>query len=192
MKICVVTLDPMEKAIDRFVFETSVMRPFEERLQGQGDRDQLPAAATIMNKGKDRAVEDMQPRSDRSDREETDSPDDHAEDEEDGEEPLHRISALEKANRQLQQHQQRELQDRQLTREGPKFGRTIALTTDLEMMLRAMLLKISVCNTDLAPLGQGKLPLVPSQSINPSGANKDLRLAPSTITWSKNHTRQDY
>ncbi|KAG0251184.1 hypothetical protein BG011_007797, partial [Mortierella polycephala] len=155
-RICVVTLGPMAKAIDRFVFETSVIKPFEERLQGQEDRDQQPVTVTAMDKGKDRAIEDIPSRSDKSDREGSDSHDDHVEDDEDDEEPLHRISALEKASIELQQqYQQRELQGRHPAKEGPRFGRKIVLTTDLEMMLRAMLLKISVCNTDLAPLGQG-------------------------------------
>ncbi|KAG0208497.1 MAD2 mitotic arrest deficient-like 2 [Mortierella sp. NVP41] len=37
-------------------------------------------------------------------------------------------------------------------RDGPRFGCRVKLTTDLEMMLRAMLLKISICDAHLSPL----------------------------------------
>lgn len=40
-------------------------------------------------------------------------------------------------------------------RETPHFGARVDLTTDLETMLRAMLLKISICDAHLTPLTSG-------------------------------------
>lgn len=41
-------------------------------------------------------------------------------------------------------------------RETPHFGARVDVTTDLETMLRAMLLKISICDAHLTPLAPGK------------------------------------
>ncbi|KAG0203037.1 MAD2 mitotic arrest deficient-like 2 [Mortierella sp. GBA30] len=176
-RICIVTLDPSANAIDRFVFEMSMLRSFEERLlnstrttgmpshdstspninnNNKNDDDEYRPKHQKLDKGKGRAVngdQDNRPsthlsvlRNDRIETGGTESLNDHvgAQEEtegDEGDEPLYRSM-----------HHQRHRRAQQQSKEGPKLGSTIALTTDLEVLLRAMLLKMSVCDSYLPPL----------------------------------------
>ncbi|KAF9959233.1 MAD2 mitotic arrest deficient-like 2 [Mortierella alpina] len=162
-RICIVTLDPTAKAIDRFVFEMSVLRSFEERLISDAtshraltddhrSEEHQPTKQRKLDKGKGRAIDD-----DRLESEGTNIEEDRVnleeakeEDNDDDDEPLYRMTAQERSAKQQrllqQQHQQ------QQHRENFKLGSTIALTTDLELLFRSMLLKISVQESTLPRL----------------------------------------
>ncbi|CAO3569373.1 unnamed protein product [Mortierella alpina] len=163
-RICIVTLDPTAKAIDRFVFEMSVLRSFEERwISGAASHtapaddhrteDHQPTKHRKLDKGKGRAMDDhlvLPPESMRHDwieREGIGAMEDREEDrEDDDDEPLYRMTAQERSARQQQQQQQRQQQ------ENFKLGDTVAMTTDLEVLFRSMLLKISVQESTLPRL----------------------------------------
>ncbi|KAF9575722.1 hypothetical protein EC968_001912 [Mortierella alpina] len=164
-RICIVTLDPTGKAIDRFVFEMSVLRSFEERsISGSTashttltadhkNEDHRPMKHRRLDKGKGRAVDDpsvfsqdsirhgrleMEGANTSEDRAdvEHEREDDDDDDDDDDDEPLYRRTAQERSAKQQQQQQQH--------REHIRFGSTVALTSDLELLFRSMLLKISV------------------------------------------------
>ncbi|KAF8940991.1 hypothetical protein BGZ58_003413 [Dissophora ornata] len=157
-RICIVTLNPAGKAIDRFVFEMSMLRAFEERLfTGNGPQGDNATKGRV-DKGKGRAIEDRQDIRNRGGGADgTDSYIDRqfeeSEDIAEDEETLYRTSVVDRIHRQQQQQQQ---QNSETTRAGTGFEGIMQLTTDIEMMLRAMLLKISVCDSYLKPLVQGK------------------------------------
>ncbi|KAF9127235.1 hypothetical protein BGW39_006024 [Mortierella sp. 14UC] len=246
-RICVVTLNPSTKPIDRFVFEMSVLKAFEERFQiaqhqssphtkddthqprdSDAEYHQIQQAETTnmqrLDKGKGKAAEyqyhqqqdiaednedvdadldadvdveavfetdnyegyggdheqeqgELEHGNEREDRfddagggeEEYDG----GEEDEDGEPPLVRRShaqditasnatattadaapwatAAHVAERSHYNSPARGGGDGN-GRQAPHFGARVDLTTDLEMMLRAMLLKISICDAHLAPL----------------------------------------
>ncbi|KAF8961207.1 MAD2 mitotic arrest deficient-like 2, partial [Entomortierella lignicola] len=136
-KICFVTLDPAGKALDRFVFEMSMLKPFEDSIlrdlyQNRSVNDQI-------DKGKNKATEESN-----KDYEVyeggfvgDDNEGGHVNDDD---EPLHRTTARERLDKHYNNQQQFRPQHDQY--EGPRFGGMIALTTDVEMLFRAMLLKI--------------------------------------------------
>lgn len=243
-RICLVTLNSSTRPVDRFVFEMSVLKSFEDRLQivqqqqplqppaaihamenyqsehaeeeldlHQQDQDQQPeTTAPRLDNGKYKAVEyqrhEMEENLEDEDVEgdggfETDQYDGYAGDreqeldqeqeelghraaedeegegyneeeyeEEDGdgehETPLVRIRAAQDKRSatsnvvslaaahttgEISGHDNRVVRDgARQRRETPHFGARVDLTTDLETMLRAMLLKISICDAYLAPL----------------------------------------
>ncbi|KAF9961981.1 hypothetical protein BGZ70_008161 [Mortierella alpina] len=174
-RICIVTLDPTAKAIDRFVFEMSVLRPFEERwISGTASHttaptddhrheDHQPLKHRKLDKGKGRAMDDPSVlphesmRHDRIEMEGSTAMEDREEGrEDDDDEPLYRMTAHERSARQqrllLQQQQQQQHQ-----KENFKLGGTVAMTTDLELLFRSMLLKISVQDSTLPRLEPGTL-----------------------------------
>ncbi|KAF9280493.1 MAD2 mitotic arrest deficient-like 2, partial [Mortierella alpina] len=168
-RICVVTLDPTGKAIDRFVFEMSVLRSYEERLMSDAalrtaltddhrNEDHQPTKHRKLDKGKGRAIDDhsaLPQESMRNDQLEMEgiyrvNPEEEREDDDD--EPLYRMTAQERSAKQQRLLLQQQQQQQQQLRESFKLGSTIALTTDLELLFRSMLLKISVQESTLPRL----------------------------------------
>ncbi|KAI8347125.1 DNA-binding protein [Mortierella sp. GBAus27b] len=166
-RICVVTLGPNGQALERFVFEASMLRAFDERLlqsstgsslssNGNGNQDQNSGP----DKGKGRAVEDVREsdHSRKGGRGGADIYEDHYqgdhEDASEDEERLHRMTARERLDRLRQKRQQeiRPPHSSGTVGEGPKFNGMMTLTTDVEWMLKAMLLKIGACSSYLKPL----------------------------------------
>ncbi|KAG0369772.1 MAD2 mitotic arrest deficient-like 2 [Gamsiella multidivaricata] len=158
-------VDPTGKAIDRFVFEMSMLRAFDDSILDQitdhGSKStyyqsQNDTSSDGDLKGKGRVIEgpgDLN--RPMSDKERTDS---HKEYYGNGvdtgndadDEPLYPNPSRGKANMQKEQHNH--YHNSESAREAPRFGGSIALTTDVQWMLRAMLLKISVCDSYLKPL----------------------------------------
>ncbi|KAF9963746.1 MAD2 mitotic arrest deficient-like 2 [Modicella reniformis] len=184
-KICVVTLGPTGQAIERFVFEASVLRAFEDSIlqaaSSSSPRNNVPGGNHVdhrphhhrgpIDKGKGRVTEDYSPNTHvgeagqghRSNQRSADLHDDiyrgdHGDEPADEENPLYRMTARERLDRLRQQRQrQQEIRPHYNSvamREGPRFGGLMTLTTDVEWMLRAMLLKISICDSYLKPLTQ--------------------------------------
>ncbi|KAF9921852.1 MAD2 mitotic arrest deficient-like 2 [Linnemannia zychae] len=228
-RICIVTLDPSTKPIDRFVFEMSILEAFEESHFQHLQTTQLLHDAHLTNinirtkeesyhearnpsrvdkgKNKDRSIskgkakakeyhhyhdhinmeEDNEANADglyddnpennhgseesRGDRDveiEEAARDGYRveEEEEDAELPLAKRTRLQDSKRttfadtvSLTTSQRMEKRDafyhplsRDRNRAIPHFGAKVDLTTDLEMMLRAMLLKICICDAYLTPL----------------------------------------
>ncbi|KAF9376510.1 MAD2 mitotic arrest deficient-like 2 [Podila verticillata] len=149
-RICVVTLDSSKRAVDRFVFETNVFRPFHDEQSNTNAHDSTLDAARV-DKGKGKAVDeyDYQHEDDEHLRDE-----DMDEDEDD--EPLHktRPEGWEKRHQMDSYNPSLAMYSRGAERQGARVNGTVILNTDLEAMLRAMLLKISICDSYLPPLGQ--------------------------------------
>ncbi|KAK3812790.1 MAG: hypothetical protein J3R72DRAFT_63349 [Linnemannia gamsii] len=255
-RICVVTLDPSTKPIDRFVFEMSVLKAFEDQFQIAQPQLQQPIHAsdsthqlehldeehqieqpetniTRVDKGKGRALEyqhydhkhqdmedydedvdadvegggfeadnyeghggdheqqELEENEDGNEQGEHNKHDHHdaggaegeggeeedydgEEEEEDGGPPHVKRARIQDTNKattadavalaasrvaERRRNRYNSLAARsgdgergQGRRQTPHFGARVDLTTDLEMMLRAMLLKISICDAHLAPL----------------------------------------
>ena len=171
--------------MERFVFEASMLRAFDESILqsiSSFSGNEVPSNDhgnhRRVDKGKGRAIEDTLDTHQYSNTKESGHDrkgyqrvgsgshnghvqGDYERDTADDEEPLHRMTARERLDRQRQQRQQQHQQHQQYdirpqhSSEGPKFGGMITLTTDMEWMLKAMLLKISVCDSYLKPLIQG-------------------------------------
>lgn len=146
------TLDSSKRAVERFVFETNVFRPFHDEQSNTNAHDSTLDAARV-DKGKGKAVDeyDYQHEDDERLRDE-----DMDEDEDD--EPLHktRPEGWEKRHQMDSYNPSLAMYSRGAERQGARVNGTVILNTDLEAMLRAMLLKISICDSYLPPLGQGK------------------------------------
>lgn len=124
------TLNSEGKGIDRYVFEMSTLQSFEE---GLAPPVQLDSGSDLKGKGKSKA-EDHDIEMDRMVGEAIDD------DADDGE-------ALQRYRmKRLEQEQLRRIHS---TKDRPRFSGLIALTTDVEALLRAMLLKISVSRANL-------------------------------------------
>ncbi|KAG0099488.1 MAD2 mitotic arrest deficient-like 2 [Podila epicladia] len=153
-RICVVTLDSSKRAVDRFVFETSVFHPFHDE---KGDPADDPASDLArVDKGKGKALEEY------DHQHENDTQgylQDEVMNEDEEDEPLHRIRPedREKRRRVDTTYPSLAIYSRDAGAEGQGAARangTVVLNTDLETMLRAMLLKISICDSYLPPLGE--------------------------------------
>lgn len=152
-RICVVTLDSSQRAVDRFVFETSVFRPFHDEHDNPAD-DTAPNL-TRVDKGKGKMPDEY-------DHQHEDDHQGHLQDEfmdeDEDDEPLHRTRPEDREKRRRVDTTCPSLAMYSRGAEGQGTARvnsTVVLNTDLETMLRAMLLKISICDSYLPPLGRG-------------------------------------
>ncbi|KAI1309319.1 hypothetical protein EDD11_004102 [Mortierella claussenii] len=139
-RICVVTLDSTGQAMDRFVFEMSIFRPFQDQILLLRPPTSLPS--NKIDKGKGKAMDDpTRPNNESEERDDDDDDDndDNDDDDDDDDEPLYRTSL-----------QNRLAGDR--SSPGPRLGAMMTMTTNVETLLRAMLLKISICDSYLKPL----------------------------------------
>ena len=136
------TLNSEGKGIDRYVFEMSMLQPFEEGLVRPLDLD---VGSDMKGKGKGRATDhDIG----------TDVMGGGAREYNDGNNDLDDDEPLQRCRmRLLEQEQQRRIQS---TKDRPRFSGLMALTTDVEALLRAMLLKISVSRVNLPSSDSGK------------------------------------
>ncbi|KAG0312591.1 MAD2 mitotic arrest deficient-like 2, partial [Dissophora globulifera] len=167
-RICLVTLDPTGKALDRFVFEMSTFRAFDDRFANRLGGGDHPATANHspprgnsvlqdrslektrrLDKGKGRAHDHYGTGAHQGyDGRENDQ-EFHLFDEE---------KDYEKAGEWQSLHPLRDdfnmAKAESRKRDERRFGSKMALTTDVETLFRAMLLKISVCDSYLKPLTQ--------------------------------------
>ncbi|KFH66166.1 hypothetical protein MVEG_08267 [Podila verticillata NRRL 6337] len=185
-RICVVTLDSSKRAVDRFVFETNVFRPFHDEQSNTNAHDSTLDAARE-DKGKGKAVDeyDYQHEDDERLRDE-----DMDEDEDD--EPLHktRPEGREKRRQMDIYNPSLAMYSRGAEGQGARVNGTVVLNTDLEAMLRAMLLKISICDSYLPPLGQdcSFTVLIEMKSSNTGPEVKaDFPWAPVSALSSRDH-----
>ncbi|KAF9109881.1 hypothetical protein BGX27_007095, partial [Mortierella sp. AM989] len=172
------TEDPAGKAIDRFVFEMSMLRPFKDQILNDINQhiNNTEPTNSRVDKGKSRAMEPYDiPRADIGSDEDhnvygadifsDDQADSHGYDADD--EPLHRNTVRERMQPHKNQQQFRPAHNSLYSeskvsrmKENPRFGGMMTLTTDVEAMLRAMLLKISICDSYLKPLVQAGISMV--------------------------------
>ncbi|KAF9162264.1 MAD2 mitotic arrest deficient-like 2 [Mortierella sp. AD011] len=163
-RICVVTLNPEGKALDRFVFEMSMLRPFDDNILSNLDQFRNDSGTTNgrIDKGKHKAIEELSKNHSIYGAESSGSDHETRYGYDGDDEPLQRTTARERLQRQSN-HQQFHPQHDHLhsgfsapnKRDGPRFGAMMTLTTDVETMFRAMLLKISICDSYLKPPPQG-------------------------------------
>ncbi|KAG0347013.1 MAD2 mitotic arrest deficient-like 2 [Podila humilis] len=187
-RICVVTLDSSRRAVDRFVFETSALRPFHSHQQHRAPmvvENDVAATRKRLDKGKGKAIDnnngddeyptrreymDLDPgfegnglndeNLEQQDKNVVKSNDDGGADDDGDESPLRKMRPGEQAkpaamnNRGTRGH----LSYQALSMAhgsgaaDAKVNGTVLLTADVETMLRAMLLKISICDAYLPPL----------------------------------------
>ncbi|KAG0350041.1 hypothetical protein BG005_010421 [Podila minutissima] len=184
-RICVVTLDSSKRAVDRFVFETSVFRPFHDENDGPADDSASDPAPVDKGKGK---VIDEYDHQHENDHQGCLQDEFMEEDEED--EPLHRTRPedREKRRRVDTAYSSLAMYSRDASAEGQGAARAngiVALDTDLETLLRAILLKISICDSYLPPLGQVLIEMK-DNNAGPE-AKVDFPWAPVSALSSRDH-----
>ncbi|KAF9436645.1 hypothetical protein BGZ76_003371 [Entomortierella beljakovae] len=125
-RICFVTLDSAGQAVERFVFEMSMLRPFDSRVLSDIDisMDTMMTTTTTLHKtktskGKEKAIDESDPL---------------------GEDSF----GYDSSNYPIISG----------TKEISKLGCMMALTTDVETMFRGMIMKLGSCNSHLKPLDQ--------------------------------------
>lgn len=146
------TLDSSKRAVDRFVFETSVFRPFHDEPSDTDANDSTLDVARV-DKGKGKAVDEYEYQ-----QEDDERPRDEDMDEDEDDEPLRKTLPEDRGKRRRMENYNPSLAmySRGAEGQGARVNGTVVLNTDLEAMLRAMLLKISICDSYLPPLSQGK------------------------------------
>ncbi|KAF9903838.1 MAD2 mitotic arrest deficient-like 2 [Lobosporangium transversale] len=216
-RICIVTLDSTGQALDRFVFEMSMLQAFEGKVLSsalaQLDQDQDVAmnnvaapnsknsrVASMDEKGKSKAT-DYQNDDQANYHADIDDPEmgeEGDDEEEDGEEALllRRALAHGKYRRQRQQQHQQQQQQQQPYRPQEhgevRFESLITFTTNVEALLRAILLKISICDSYLKPVVEARVSLDPNLRFCPWGTFETLNDTWKILSSTQDHTRQNH